>query len=387
MKTRRLIALILSICLLLGCGIVANASSGRQAQNPSLYILSEPVPNEAVALAQQLFDAGAGYLVGELTSEIATVSLGTPFVMDNSQYGAAVLYYFPVFQSGQIIQTYRLFQDDEGEWGYIISYALVEELNNLIGKTSATNPAVLYADDNLDVVLQSASSIQTIEVDPTKDRQPITPRLYATELAAQKAASATTAARSLATPVDLAAPRDIPNPAPGASSRCIEIVTNNYVTLGTTIRETQSSLPWCAGYVTAHIVNYRTGATNWRASHVAAYAGVGPTQGISREKCRDFAISKGLSQTSIYNAVATDAQLKSQLYNRRPIYAGCYEKGSTTSSHAFAIIGYDVTLLFGMHWQVWNPWYNYKEWVYNDRTYFNLFGGNFNAWHVFIWNF
>lgn len=294
--------------------------------------------------------------------------LGSPFALINEEEDT-VIYYFPILYNNHIEATFRVYEVN-GQLAGIYSEALANELEELSKKTTAEKPAVI-AVNNGNVIAITCEGIDVLQKDPygknikedkLKNFQKISIQSSDNEVINCK------------TPIQYLSKIDTS-----------EITVNNtlprFKYLNTTIRETQSSYPWCAAYVTAFIVNFRTGRTDIRARDVVKFAHPNSNniyqETVSRSQCIAFAKKYGLNPYQPSSNISYSTA-KRQIAAGKPVYMGCDEiSGDKKGRHALALRGYnEQTGVFS----VWNPWYNYYETMPIDTRIYTATNGSRWEW-------
>lgn len=370
---KKFVSIFICIVFVMLSGTIANANSFVSSNSAQgAYILTETCPQDVVDFAKTSFDSFS-YSDEHPNSQI---ELGTPFSLTNEDM-ERTLYYFPVIINEQIEYTYRIFYSNG--WQYVLSECLAEELNSASEYSTVSNPTIVYLNDNSNIVVQNSKYESTVIVDPTRNamsKNSIKNTVsYVDKFNELNSGQATTVVNMLSKIKTINYYEMINTRASSAKSKY----------LSPTIRERQGPLPWCAGYVTAYIVSYKTG-TAYYAREVAQFAGSSETESISRSKCVRFAKDKGLSNTRETIFDASDNTMMEQIDNSCPVYVGADLIGSD-SSHAFAVIGYSWSGSAITNWRVWNPWNNYTEDI-SSRAYSTADGSAvFDDWESFIINF
>lgn len=133
-----------------------------------------------------------------------------------------------------------------------------------------------------------------------------------------------------------------------------------YWTFDISIKETQGSKPWCAAYVTATALRYKTGQ-DIRASHIMSYYGKGSNDSCSIDMIRGYSSIKGVKFDGTYSGVISNSNLHGNLRGMNPVYGGY---SSNIGNHALLIHGISDNARL-----VWNPWYSHSEWTSSSNTY------------------
>lgn len=370
-------------CILISGELTASAGTMRESDFGA-YILTKECPPEAYKYVTALLEDFPSdvYKIG------TNLYLGEPFVLLNENTDVE-LYYFPVIVDERVEYTYRVFYDTD--WHYTLSKSLVLELNEISKTSSRTNPAIIYVNDMGNILLQNKDNYEVF-IDLTEDST-ISKTSYSVNNISNLEANYETLYEEL---VRLGEYKIVNC---NSAIKCMQISQINlnadsknssrpyqacYRT--PTILETQGSLPWCAGYVTAAIVSFKTG-TNYYAQDVADFAGASTTSTITRPECAQFARSKGLSQTRVTVFDVDDEGMMDQIWNNGMVYVGAIKKGSLLSSHAFIACGYCWSGSEIINWMVRNPWYNYYEYIGSDRIYTTANGTVYKKWEYFIIDF
>ena len=85
---KKLLALIMSLCMVAGMGITAFASETDQPSGGGFYVMTEEVPQQAIEHVRN----NIGGMVSDLV-DLDNVTVGTPFKLANAYYD---LYYFVI---------------------------------------------------------------------------------------------------------------------------------------------------------------------------------------------------------------------------------------------------------------------------------------------------
>lgn len=196
---KKQLSVLLCACLLLCLGAVA-ASAAETAPPEAIYILAAPPPKRAIKFMGQMIENPGPEIMDQATDPTSVASFGHPFAVN--RWGR----YFPVLLEGRIVWTYYQYRSEWWQWDYSYMTSpgmLVEELNNLAGETTADAPALIYQDENNDLVFQTQYSTQTIWQGRPRDRVVPVPRIYADELAAQRAADPKKASVNMLEPIEI----------------------------------------------------------------------------------------------------------------------------------------------------------------------------------------
>ena len=157
--------------------------------------------------------------------------------------------------------------------------------------------------------------------------------------------------------------------------------------LSVSITETQQNgYNWCAAYVTALIVRYKTGspisAYNVMNYH---YTNPQPSYSLGMNGVAEYGYYWGLDPI-VYYGTLTKGSLVGQIVDDMPVYLGM-DDTSSSASHAIALVGYSS---YGDYMQIWNPWYTFKEWYTFGSTYTPI---NHTSYHyvysatIFNWQY
>lgn len=366
------IAVILLLVFLLFISVTTEVKvHAQETQNPDgLYVETQICPENVVKYARENVYR---FIIAEraekgIESNNNLPALGSPFALVNEEENT-ITYYFPILYNNHIEATFRVYEVN-GQLAGIYSEALANELEELSKKTTAEKPAVI-AVNNGNVIAITCEGIDVLQKDPygknikedkLKNFQKISIQSSDNEVINCK------------TPIQYLSKIDTS-----------EITVNNtlprFKYLNTTIRETQSSYPWCAAYVTAFIVNFRTGRTDIRAIDVVKFAHPNSNniyqESVSREQCIAFAKKYGLNPYEPSSNISYSTA-KHQIAAEKPVYMGCDEiSGDKKGRHALALRGYnEQTGVFS----VWNPWYNYYETMPIDTRIYTATNGSRWEW-------
>ena len=194
---KKQLSVLLCLCLLAAFG--AASAGAAETTRPEIYILTAPVPAKAIQFARRLTANLPQEIKDQAAGPSSVISLGAPFALENEP-PCATLYYFPVLLEGRIVYTYRVYKSG-WSWGYAGSVGLADELSKLAGETTAEAPALIYLDENRDIVLQTQDSARIIAGNPEKEHAVPAPRAYADELAARRSADPQKASMNIMEPL------------------------------------------------------------------------------------------------------------------------------------------------------------------------------------------
>ncbi len=371
---KRIISIFMTMIILMLSCVVATANSFVDSNtNQNAFMLTETCPQDVVDFAKTSIDSFP-YMNEYANSQIV---LGEPFTLTNEKINNTV-YYFPVIIDGEIEYTYRIFYSNG--WQYVLSECLADELNYAAEHSTITAPTIIYLNDDDNIVVQNQNYESIFVVESVSDNviasstSEILPYSEAIVKLKENKTTKTINSFSSIKVVDDSTASTYSAKASSAKSKY----------LSPTIREQQGSLPWCAAYVTAFIVSYKTG-TAYYAREVAQFAGASESEGISISKCVKFAKDKGLSNTRQTIFDASDNTMMKQIDNNCPVYVGANNK-NTDGSHALAVIGYSWSGSAITNWRIWNPWYNSFENI-SSREYTAPNGYEYEEWEYFIIDF
>ncbi len=342
--TKKFVAGLLSAVFFAACCPIAFAAG----DSDGLYVSTEMCPAAVIDHAKEDFRT----MNFQDWGVPGPVKLGTPFVLNVQNNDK--LYYFPILNSDdEIVMTYRAYKNGDS-YGGIFSEALVDELSEFETATTRSDPVKISLNPKLDIVLQSN---RHVVVSKSKDAS------AATEAVQLKSSAANDLSK---TPVNVLSVLCTNTGNSGSQLRAIS--DNRFRDIPVTIRETQGNNSWCAGYVAAMIVSYKT-KNVYYARDVANYAGVSTNEGISRSKVISFAKSKGLSPRETIFDLSTQS-IRNHINDDDPIYMGAIDIAHG-KAHAFAITGYLQNINSGdiSRFRVWNPWYDYFETIGLDQVY------------------
>lgn len=312
-----------------------------------LYVSTEMCPSAVIDHAKEDF-----YTMNFQDWGVpGAVKLGTPFVLNVQNNDK--LYYFPILNSdNEIVMTYRAYKNGDS-YGGIFSEALVDELSEFEAATTRSDPVKISLNPKLDIVLQSNRHVAVSKSNDTG---------AATEVVQLKSSAANGLSK---TPVNVLSVLCTNTGNPNIQLRGIS--DNRWRDLPVTIRETQGNDSWCAGYVTAMIVSYKTKGVYY-ARDVANYAGVTKNEGISNTKLIGFAKSKGLSPRISFFGLSTNS-IVNHIKDNDPVFVGAIN--ISNESHALALTGYQQNINSGniLKFRVWNPWYDSFETMGLDQIY------------------
>lgn len=259
---KRIISIFISMIILMLSGVVATANSFVDSNtNENAFMLTETCPQDVVDFAKTSIDSFP-YMNEYANSQII---LGEPFTLTNEKINNTV-YYFPVIIDGEIEYTYRIFYSNG--WQYVLSECLADELNSAAEYSTITAPTIIYVNDDDNIVVQNQNYESIFVVESVSDNviasstSEILPYSEAIVKIKENKTTKTTNNFSSIKVVNDSTMSTYSTKASSAKSKY----------LSPTIREKQGSLPWCAGYVTAFIVSYKTG-TAYYAREVAQFAG------------------------------------------------------------------------------------------------------------------
>ena len=129
-----------------------------------VYIKPTPVPEEAIAFANDIFENLGTYdltSIGLTKAEAKSAKLGSPFVItslssDGKPVDAIECYYCPILCSGETKAFLIVHKDDNGKFGWQLGIDGIEEkFNNL--NTSYGDPAEIYFVDDICIAATNVS--------------------------------------------------------------------------------------------------------------------------------------------------------------------------------------------------------------------------------------
>ncbi len=358
---RKLFSFLLAFTFIAGLFPVTAAASnfgGTNQQSFSIY--SDPCPNEVIAFAKNNFSSlmSESIINGTIDvdmDEFTSISLGNPFTITSPSADTNV-YYFPIISQNSILGTLRIYHDGD-DYAGIMSQYLSDELNSLIGKTSALSPAHLIFDNN-NLVLEQHGIRQLLLASPTgdlpnnidvlSDKLIVTP--FSTELS-------TITSSSLISSYDI----------------------SKYLNLN--IIEIQEDDEWCFAYCAAAIIRYVNDYDDdpTAESIMKLALGRNPTKSDSLNAIDVIKVAAMYDLYPSYSATAKTQDAVNQLDHNVPVFLRCSRPISSTKStekayHAVVLRGYNLSS--ADTYSIWNPWNDYYEtmtsslkYVTGDRTY------------------
>ncbi len=359
-----ILAMILSFSLLTISASADNSFSSNSATG--IFLTSATVPQEAIDYA---INNIARFLdSNELTQSIdlSGATMGSPFTIQKESVSNPDIYYFPVFQNNKIIYTFRVYQE-EGGYSGILSPYLADQLNTCLSSTSETSPLRLYLDmGNVMGEINGESSIW----DPVHGVYSPSVNTYSVDQNELHVTDISQNIDFVATPAESRA--TLSDPA--------------WCRLYLDTKETQGSTPWCAAYVTAAILRFKTGDNSITARSIMEYYHPTNPEGysLSNDEAVQYSRNKGLSKTTYVNYALTHSVVVSEILAACPIFANCKGSGAIYGTrHALAVLGYDDN---NDVYYVRNPWYTYDETIaQNTRGYWTENG--YYYWDLTIYKF
>lgn len=357
---RKLFSFLLACTFVVGLFPVTVAASNftETSQQPfSIYIYSDPCPDEVIAFAKSNFSSlmSESIINGTINidmDEFTSISLCNPFTI-TSPSAETDVYYFPIVSQDSVIGTLRIYYDGNNYAG-IMSQYLSDELNSFIGKTSALSPAHLIFDNN-NLVLEQDGIRQLLLASPTGDipnnidvsldKLIVTP--FSTELS-------TVTSSSLISPYDI----------------------SRYLNLN--IIETQEDDSWCYAYCTAAIIRYVKGYDDYPTAEGIMKLALGrnPTKSDSLDGTDVINVAVRYNIYPSYYAKAETQEAINQLDHNVPVLLRCSRPLSSNEKgyHAVVLRGYNLSS--ANTYSIWNPANDYYEtmtsslkYVIGDRTY------------------
>lgn len=328
-------------------------SSVFAADESGLYISTTECPQTVVDYAKREFN-GMNFENYGITSNSF---LGMPFVV--AANNDTILYYFPIMnENKKVVLTYRVFEDVHSYAG-IVSKALVDELSGFIGNTTLSKPAKVFVNKKNDIIIQSSTRTEIVDVNPVDSVSTMDDAVPAKRMNQQ------VRVKDVLEIIDT----NTGNRDTLIKTLAVEPRESRLKNLNVTIRETQTTLPWCTGYVTAMIVSYKTGGAYY-ARDVASYLGVGTTGKISLDGAVRFGKSKGLNPRVTLFDVSNNS-LRSHIDKNSPVLISGVNVSNKNDVHAYALVGYyyDTSSNAIQRFLVWNPWYHYFESMGTNQIY------------------
>lgn len=364
MKTlKKFSALLLVFSLLFSLGLNTTAVD---TTNTQLYVYSQECPVAAIEYAGSAFQRhlctsvnGGSFSVGD------TITLGSPFTISSSQYNAEI-YYFPVITNNKVVATFRVFLDDSrssenNELVYTGSMSpfLAKELNSLMGKTSVEDPALLYFDDNDNIMSFVSGNTELLLSNPTS-----TSSISSAE---PTAFSETLLVVSPFTALNTISSTDLISP--HSPSR--------YLSLN--VIETQGQNSWCYAYSAATIIRYCKGYSSSPTAYdimKLSYSNPTTSNYLSAGDVVSAAYSYGLYPTYV-GSVYEDSY--AEIEANRPVFirGASMNRDAASEYHGMVIRGYDLN---SRAYSVWNPWYYFYETMDMDTHMYTATNGSKFLW-------
>lgn len=357
------------LCLIMILSLHIPSLAADNALNKGPYIITKPVPNEAVQHTRKTI----GNLLADLYS-LDSVSIGKPFTVEGHSVD---LYYFLVYNEKKLVGNYRVFLKNDGNYSGIFSESpeWLNEIEYLQTETSENNPAKIVVGDYEDVYAITSNSIIPIIEDP-----------YGNTTNVFNSDELTLSSQNEYEIVDVSEEItfDIPLQTFATNS--------NYLQIGWD--ETQGSLPWCSAYATASICRYVTGKSLSQISARSIMEWTFPDltytelkkEGLSMTNAIKYGEEEGLSPIRKKSTLTWSAVQK-EIDADRPIYFA-FDNITTgkINAHAMVCRGYGGSS-GDPFYSIWNPWNRYYERVYaSDDTYFSEAGEEFEyAETIYNW--
>lgn len=318
-----------------------------------MYLLSESVPEGAIKYCQDNIYKFLSSYQYEYQVDTSNFKYANPFVLRNDE-SKVDMYYFPIINNGYIVATFRVVMEGDKYIGFL-SEGLAKELNALSAKTSLESPAKIEV-NNGNIIAKLDGEIEVLQEDPTGKSIKISKKSNSKN--SIKIVNCLDTSKS--------------------EIKRIPIGKSPYKYLNTTIRETQGQTEWCAGYVTAYIVNYSKGISIGARNVIGYfYPSLPANQSISRSQVMEYAWSSQYLNTWYQGSPLSYSNVMEQININRPIYLGC--SVSTGGNHALALRGYTP-----YNYSIWNPWYNYHETMDINSNVYVAGNGARLTWNVTI---
>ncbi len=341
--------------------IDTSTAHARGSTGKGFFICAEETPNAIMEYAQEtIYKRLVGYS-SFYEMDIDSIIVGHPFTIEKEKEEDIDVYYFPIFENGKIILTYRVYFDTiTDSYVGIMGDYLAEELNTFGGITSANEPLLLYM-DNSNVCSLFGGNNAVIWEDPFGG-------MPLNVVHGKKAHNV----------INIIEPIEYVSTATtrASSSYLCEL----------DMLESQKAEQWCAAFAASSILRYKGAGSTVTAKAMVSWAHPDtsetelPDVGISRAEIVKYAKELGYVSTTESSTTLSSSTVVSELSTYdTPIYAGCYGTGNYIKArHALVIAGYDDS---SSAYTVWNPWRkSYETMPYDTLTY------KVNSSSTFVWD-
>ncbi|MGG5343734.1 C47 family peptidase [Enterococcus sp. AZ192] len=392
--------IILSMLLLFGAvsfqNVTANATEGAD-----VIVQTESVSGEVDQFAKNDFGlALTSILFLESNNTNASdYSLGSAFSMFDGEKTEKGTVYYPVYLDEKLEFLYSVRKNELGEYVSSVTRFLVNEMNIAIDSANGEPISFFVKED--DIFYRVNDTIEKIFEAPRDEFS--SKKSDTTELTIEDANEVLQSTENNIEEKNVSEQTDFveqANISKGSKlTRSSVSTAKNYAMINWKINETQSDLPWCAGYVTAAILSNKVDARPTRAVDIANYsfpkltAKQRENQGISPENVLAYANYRKTYPKWVENTVSHSV-VESNLRKGNALYIGGIGYGdSNKSRHAFALYGWvDSENPNGGKpyrvYYIWNPWWNYPMTVQGNTLPMTIPvpGGGY-TWYRTIYNF
>lgn len=266
------------------------------------------------------------------------IKLGQGIYIENHENdGLLPAFMYPVFIHNSLEYIYRIYDDGTGNYNGIFSKNYVDLVLENGNCSPIDAPLFVESNGNELIVTQNQNKV----VSPSHFGTPVNYEIINNRKKLRNTVDA----------VDITQQNDF--------NLKKDSRTYNW-TLNISIKETQGSSSWCAAYVTATALRYKTGQ-DIRASHIMSYYGKGSSDRCTIDMIKGYSSIKGVNFDGTYSGVISDSKLHGHLRGANPVYGGY---SSNIGNHALLIHGISDNARL-----VWNPWYPYSEWTSSNNTY------------------
>lgn len=392
--------IIVSLLLLLGAVSFDNVTANATESTETIF-KTEAISEQVDLFAKNDFGlALTSMLFLESNSiDASNYSLGSAFSMFDGENSEEGTIYYPVYLNGKIEFLYSVRKNEAGSYVSSVSRFLVNEINEVID--SAKGEPILFFVKEEDIFYNFNDVIKKIYEAPTDEFSNI--KSEVTELTNEEINEEIKLTESNIEDVHISDKIDFveqPNiQTKSKLTRSSVSIAKNYAMINWRINETQTDLPWCAGYVTAAILSNKVDARQARAVDVVNYSypkltakqrekeGVSPAQVIAYANYRK-------TYPKLVESTVSHSIVESNLRKGNALYMGGIGYGdSNKSRHAFALYGWvdHENPNGGKPYRVyylWNPWWNYPMTVQANTLPMTIPvpGGGY-TWYRTIYNF
>lgn len=357
MKMKKL--LLCSVMLLgLFVGIV-NFDAVEASSNEELLVKTSKIPQEIDEFAKKDFGnlLSATLFLEGANTKTSEYELGSSFAMFDGENVENSTIFFPIFLNQRVEFLYSVRNDIVTGYTSSVSRFLIKEINDILEEVNG-EPVSFHVKDS-DIYFKLNDKIKKIYSAPKEntDENQNSDDIIVEENDLE--------IKNVSEHIDY----DIqPNLEKAKVTRSTVSTASNYAMINWSIRETQSTFPWCAAYVTAAILNNKVDSRPTLARDILNYTfpkfsvAQKEATGVNQDQLLNYGRARGTNPIRT-GSMLSHATVERELRKGNAIYMGTegYSHSNSKlhkSRHAFALYGWVNSDKIRTYY-LWNPWWNY----------------------------